>query len=117
MGVSKWYNYTMKGKRKNKDYTKLQVPLPKTLRDSAQRVAYKQGYSSLQEVVRVFLTSYSKGKFVPEFSQEDEYTQEYVEYIKKRTKEVFGAKSKGELYTAKNADDIIRHAMELTDEE
>lgn len=39
--------------------TTLQVPVKKQLRDKATRVAEKKGFSSLQEVVRVFLKQFA----------------------------------------------------------
>ncbi len=38
----------------------LQIPLNKNLRDKAKKVAEDQGFSSLQEAVRIFLNSFSK---------------------------------------------------------
>lgn len=101
----------MKKNGKNKEYTKLQVPLPKTLRDSAQRVAYKQGYSSLQEVVRVFLTSYSKGKYVPEFEKQ---SKEYEDYILRITKENMEDIENGEYYVAESGEDITKTVKRLS---
>ena len=40
----------------------LQVPMSKKLREKATLVALSQGYSSLQELVRVFLTLLADGK-------------------------------------------------------
>lgn len=37
----------------------VQVPVSKQLRDSAERAAEEQGFSSLQEVVRVFMKKFS----------------------------------------------------------
>jgi antitoxin component of RelBE/YafQ-DinJ toxin-antitoxin module len=42
--------------------TILQVPLDKQLKSSAEKVASKQGFSSLQEIVRVFLTQLASSK-------------------------------------------------------
>ena len=42
------------------DTTILQVPITKSLRDSAVVVAKDSGFSSLQEVIRVFLTRFAK---------------------------------------------------------
>ncbi len=41
--------------------TILQVPLTSTLKSSATQVAHDQGFSSVQEVVRLLLTQYSQG--------------------------------------------------------
>jgi len=47
--------------------TKLQIPVKTNLKDKAEKIAKKQGFSSLQEVIRVFLAGYVEGKFSPTF--------------------------------------------------
>lgn len=42
--------------------TILQVPLDKELKNNAERVASIQGFSSLQEIVRVFLTQLASNR-------------------------------------------------------
>jgi antitoxin component of RelBE/YafQ-DinJ toxin-antitoxin module len=42
--------------------TILQVPVDKQLKDNAERAASLQGFSSLQEIVRVFLTQLATNK-------------------------------------------------------
>ena len=42
--------------------TVLQVPLSAHLKNSAEEIASQQGFSSLQEVVRVFLTKFAEKK-------------------------------------------------------
>lgn len=42
--------------------TNLQVPITQELKTTAIRTAKREGFSSLQEVVRVMLTKYSKGE-------------------------------------------------------
>ena len=39
----------------------LQVPINKTLKDNATKVALSIGFSSLQELTRVFLREFAKG--------------------------------------------------------
>lgn len=41
--------------------TVVQIPLTTDLRDQAYAMAISQGFSSLQEVVRVFLSKFAKG--------------------------------------------------------
>ena len=43
----------------NKDTTKIQVPLNIDLRLKAEKTALSYGFSSLQEVIRVFLTGFA----------------------------------------------------------
>ncbi len=42
--------------------TILQVPMSTQLKNSAEEIASQQGFSSLQEVVRVFLTKFAAKK-------------------------------------------------------
>lgn len=42
--------------------TILQVPMDKQLKNSAEKVASEQGFSSLQEIVRVFLAQLASNK-------------------------------------------------------
>lgn len=42
--------------------TTLQIPMPTALRDRATRVATKQGFSSLQEAIRIFLSQFVSGQ-------------------------------------------------------
>lgn len=55
--------------------TNLQIPIDSTLRVSAEKVALSAGYSSLQDVVRVFLTKFAKQevKLVFVNQEPDEY--------------------------------------------
>lgn len=46
----------------------LQVPVSKTLKLSAERVALEQGFSSLQEMVRLFLAQIAKRALTIGFS-------------------------------------------------
>lgn len=39
--------------------TTLQIPIDKSVRDNATRVAHQRGFSSVQEVVRVFLSQFA----------------------------------------------------------
>lgn len=44
--------------------TTLQVPLPKSLKASATAVAHDYGFSSLQDIVRLFLAKFSRRELV-----------------------------------------------------
>lgn len=47
--------------------TTLQIPMQTTLRDLAAKVAAKQGFSSLQEVIRVFINQFAQGQIEVRF--------------------------------------------------
>lgn len=46
------------------DAITLQVPMNKDLRDKATKMAKEEGFSSLQELIRVFLTQFVKNKLI-----------------------------------------------------
>jgi len=58
--------------------TVLQIPLTTQLKNNAEAIAAEQGFSSLQEVVRVFLTKFAAKK-VEITWQEPVYLSEYNE--------------------------------------
>jgi antitoxin component of RelBE/YafQ-DinJ toxin-antitoxin module len=49
--------------------TIIQVPVEKRLRDKAQRVAVSQGFSSLQDVMRLFLQQFIDKKIAVSFTE------------------------------------------------
>lgn len=51
--------------------TILQIPLKKDLREKAQKAAKKQGFSSLQEAVRVFLSQLATKNIEVHFAPPD----------------------------------------------
>jgi hypothetical protein len=60
--------------------TNLQVPLSSAIKDKALKKAEDEGFSSLQELVRVFLTMYGKGKVSMALkSENDTYTPKQIE--------------------------------------
>jgi hypothetical protein len=63
----------------------LQVPLDTRLRDQAEKVAVEAGFSSLQELVRVFLTKMSQRKIEFGFSGDvvlsEKAEQRYIKTI------------------------------------
>lgn len=50
---------------------RLQVPMSKTLKVQGVNKAKKLGFTSLQEVVRVFITGFINDKVVPTFENRD----------------------------------------------
>ena len=90
--------------------TNLQVPITKTVRDDAARVAAEYGFSSLQEAVRIFLTQLSQRKvdvrITPQFpdevlssEQEAVLTEKYHAAQKER--------AAGADQTASSANDLV----------
>lgn len=73
---------------------RLQVPMTRTLKAQGVRRAKKYGYTSLQEIIRVFVTGFVKGKYIPTFKNGEEgvITQEtqrkYAKMIAEHEKDV-----------------------------
>ena len=42
---------------------KLQIPINKKIKDEAERIAIQQGFSSLQDYIRFFITGLTQGKY------------------------------------------------------
>ncbi len=87
--------------------TVLQVPLPKELKISAEKAAEEAGFSSLQEVLRVFMKKFASKKIDLAFEEEITYLSPGAE--KRYAKIVRDIESgKEKVYTAKDADDLIK---------
>lgn len=87
--------------------TVLQVPLSVDLRRSAERKALEQGFSSLQEIVRVFLKKLSLGTIGVALNDE-ESVQLSPKAIKRYDKIFDDIKSgKEKIYKAKNVEDLM----------
>ncbi len=86
--------------------TILQVPLPKELKISAEKAAQDAGFSSLQEVLRVFMKKFANKKIDLAFEEEVTYLSLKAE--KRYTKIMRDVKSgKEKVYTAKDAADLL----------
>ncbi|MHB8443436.1 MAG: hypothetical protein ACYDAS_03670 [Patescibacteria group bacterium] len=93
------------------DYAKIQIPMKASLKKKAEKVASDYGYTSLQEVVRVFLAGFSKGDIHLTFSSPhaDEYiTPEFEAYLDKRLKETRKAIKDGTAYTIHSAKELTK---------
>lgn len=86
--------------------TVLQVPLNVDLRKEAEKQALEQGFSSLQEAVRVFLKKLSRGAIGITFN--DEESLELSARAIKRYNKISEDFRKGKnVYAAKNVDDLM----------
>lgn len=87
--------------------TVLQVPLPKELKISAEKAAQDAGFSSLQEVLRVFMKKFANKKIDLTFEEEVTYLSSKAEKrYAKITRDIESGKEK--VYTARDADDLIK---------
>lgn len=86
--------------------TVLQVPLPKELKINAEQAAHEAGFSSLQEVLRVFMKKFASKKIDLAFEEEITYLSPKAEkrYIK-IMHDIESGKEK--VYTARDADDLL----------
>jgi hypothetical protein len=89
--------------------TKLQIPLSETLRDDATRMAEKQGYSSLQEVVRLFLASYAAGKVRSDFvtTPDEPISLAAEKRLWQRKEELEAEIARGRAFIARDGDDLL----------
>lgn len=90
--------------------TILQVPMPKELKDDAEKAALNAGFSSLQEVLRVFMKKFASKKIDLAFEEEVEYLSPKAEKRYLKASEDF--KNGRNVYTAKNVNDLIRQLHE-----
>lgn len=88
----------------------LQVPMSKELREKATLVALSQGYSSLQETVRVFLTQLADKKVESRFYpivKEIQLSPKAIKRLKKQSDDIKSGKSK--LFKARSVDELMAH--------
>lgn len=86
--------------------TVLQVPLNIDLRKEAEKQALAQGFSSLQEAVRIFLKKLARGTIGITF--EDEESVQLSARAIKRYNNISEDFRKGKnVYSAKNVDDLM----------
>lgn len=90
--------------------TTLQVPIKISLKNASEKLAEEYGYSSLQELVRIFLSQLISRKITPQFVSSDEFLTSEEEAI--LTQKYLQAKediksTKG--FVAKTPNQMIRH--------
>ena len=90
--------------------TILQVPVNTSVRKEAEKQALEQGFSSLQEAVRVFLKKLGQGAMGINF--EEEAVQLSPRAIKRYSKISEDFKKGKNVHTAKNVDDLIKQLHE-----
>ena len=88
--------------------TKLQIPVDNQTKIQANDRAQKDGFSSIQEVVRVFLSNYAKGNFSINFNTNSEHTSDkYEEFLNKRLKEILEDFKMGKTYSVTSGQGLI----------
>ena len=90
--------------------TILQVPMSRDLKISAEKQAIEQGFSSLQEMVRVFLKKLSQKTLSVKFEEEVQLSPKAIKRYDKMIDEMESGKN---IYHAESFDDFmkqLRHA-------
>lgn len=85
--------------------TVLQIPIDSALRSEAEKAALAQGFSSLQESVRLFLRKLADGVVGVKFEGEVKLSAKAVKRYNKILKDIEEGKN---IYEAKDVDDLIR---------
>ncbi len=88
----------------------VQVPVDKSLKASAERVALESGFSSLQEAIRVFMKQLSKKTLTIGFSQatQDEIlTPKQEAILKKKYEKAKKEIAEGKGFVAHSAEEMM----------
>ena len=87
--------------------TVLQIPMSPTLRQRAEREALYQGFSSIQEAVRIFLSKLANKKIGITFGEESvKLSPRAIKRYNKILHDIESGKEK--LYKAKSVEDLMR---------
>ena len=91
--------------------TVLQIPMSKQLKDDAQKAALDRGFSSLQEVLRVFMKKLADKNI--DFSFNEKGTVRLSKKNAKRYSKILEdiESGKEKVYAAKNVDDFLEQLM------
>ena len=89
--------------------TVLQVPIDSTLRNEAEKAALAQGFSSLQESVRLFLRKLADGVVGVRFEEEVRLSPAAEKRYNKILDDIESGKEK--IYSAKNVDDLMKQLL------
>ena len=86
----------------------LQVPMSKELKLAGQKAAQEQGFSSLQEFVRVFLTKFAKHEVSLAVQEEAEYlTPAQAKRVDKKYQQFLKDKKAGKTFTAHSVEELM----------
>lgn len=91
--------------------TTLHVPLNKELKFKAEYIAKKKGYSSLQEVLRVFIVQFTNEEVKPVFINTEKtiyLTSHQEDFLQQRVTDTQQAENKNETYSIGNAEEMMK---------
>lgn len=83
----------------------LQVPVSKNLRDNATAAAQEYGFSSLQEILRVFISKLAAKKINISFDETIHLSKTAEKYLAKIDRDFKKGKN---IYRAKNVDELMK---------
>lgn len=90
--------------------TILQIPINKNLRDQAASKAAKMGFSSLQEVVRIFLNKIAAGEINVAFEETVQLSPKAIKRYNKMIDEIESGKVKTQTFT--DVGSLMKHLNE-----
>lgn len=86
----------------------LQVPVAKSLKLSAEKVAFEEGFSSLQEAIRVFMAQFAKKGVTIHFSSPAEVlTSKQEAILTKKYRRARKEIRKGTGFVARSVDEMM----------
>lgn len=88
----------------------LQVPINKSIRDQATLKAEKMGFSSLQEIIRLFINKIAVGEVNFKFDESVTLSDKNDRCYAKMIDEIHSGKAK--LTTFTNVSDLMKHLNE-----
>lgn len=87
----------------------IQIPTDKKLKEKATKSAQEMGFSSIQEVLRVFMTKLARGEVGVSLEENVEYLTPQEEAVLERKYEEFLKEEKrGNTFTAHSAEEMIK---------
>lgn len=85
----------------------LQIPIDKNIRNQAASYAEKMGFSSLQEVVRLFLNKIAAGEMNVTFEQTVQLSPKAIKRYNKMIDEIDSGKVKTKTFS--DVDSLMKH--------
>jgi antitoxin component of RelBE/YafQ-DinJ toxin-antitoxin module len=85
----------------------VQVPMDRKLRNSAQRVAEEYGFSSLQEIIRLFATKLSNRQISVDISGVEYLSPKEDKILQKKYALFLRDKKRGKTYKAQFAKEMV----------
>ncbi len=87
--------------------TVLQIPIDIELKNTAEQAAQAQGFSSLQEVVRVFLSRFAEKRIGITFEQSVQLSPQAIKRYDKMAEDIKKGKIKTKTFTDVNS--LMKH--------